>query len=162
MTITTIILWIIYCILTTLIHELGHFVAAYVVGLPADRFQLGVGTRIIYTRGKLQITALPASGQVYFADNRLDSAPVKTQRIIAGAGPTVNLIAGLITLPVIPMFAWLNLLTFAGNLIPLSPRGQKTDGAYIFQGLQKIYTAPASAALATIALLMGYQLIVIL
>lgn len=129
---TEILLIIISCILATLIHETGHYAVACYLNLKPDLFKLGVSNIVIFKRGILEITALPSSGKIYFAYNRLANAPIKTQKLIALGGPAANLIIGLLSLPIFPMFATLNLIAAAGNLIPFCFREQRTDGAYIF------------------------------
>lgn len=69
--ITSLLLWVMYCIVATIIHESGHYVTACAVGLKPDLFKLGVGNNIIFKRGSLEVTALPASGMVFFNNNHL-------------------------------------------------------------------------------------------
>lgn len=133
--ITNLVYWVLFCMAATIIHEAGHYITACAAGLKPDLFKLGIGKPIIRL-GTLEIAALPVSGVVYFNDNQLDNAPLKTQRLIAAGGPAANLITGLITLPIIPVFGLLSLLAAVGNLIPFSFRNQKTDGGYIFGAMQ--------------------------
>jgi regulator of sigma E protease len=89
------------------VHELGHFIAAKLLGVKVVRFSIGFGPRLFgFTRGETEyrIAALPLGGYVKMAgdDPGEETAPEDRGRgfleqrpwrrfVIAAAGPAMNL-----------------------------------------------------------------------
>ncbi len=144
-------LWILIAVLlTAIVHELGHLVAARRVGLPVDSLSIGFGSEMIGitdsfgTRWKIAL--IPIGGSCTFLDRAnkqrqspgfFDLSPSK-RAIIHAAGPAANLLlaAGLLlqlsfsevsTLAItsaeelILMVGGLSLLLGLFNLVPLPP-----------------------------------------
>jgi len=92
------------------VHELGHHIAAKLLGIRVDVFSLGFGRRLIgFKRGNTdyRISLLPLGGYVKMAGENYDEeltgdpgefmAHSKTHRfLVAIAGPAMNLILALI------------------------------------------------------------------
>ncbi len=90
------------------VHELGHFIAAKLLGVKVVRFSIGFGPRLFgFTRGETEyrIAALPLGGYVKMAgdDPKEEVAPEDRGRgfleqapwrrfVIAAAGPGMNLV----------------------------------------------------------------------
>ena len=109
------------------VHELGHFIAAKLLGVKVLRFSIGFGPRLFgLTRGETEyrIAALPLGGYVKMAgDDPNDALPVQDRGrgfleqppwrrfVIAAAGPAMNL--------VFPAFVYLALgLAQNGKMVP--------------------------------------------
>ena len=91
-----------------LVHELGHFFAAKLLGVKVVRFSIGFGTRLFgFTRGETEyrIAALPLGGYVKMAgDDPSEEVPPEDKGrgfleqppwkrfVIAAAGPAMNLV----------------------------------------------------------------------
>jgi regulator of sigma E protease len=90
-------------------HELGHFIAAKLVGVRVLRFSLGFGARLVgFTVGETEywISALPLGGYVKMAGDETDTEsaegesweyfakPWWARTIIALGGPAMNLVIG--------------------------------------------------------------------
>src|SRR3990172_6889897 len=89
------------------VHELGHFIAAKLLGVKVLRFSIGFGPRLFgLTRGETEyrIAALPLGGYVKMAgDDPNDALPAQDRGrgfleqppwrrfVIAAAGPAMNL-----------------------------------------------------------------------
>ena len=92
------------------VHELGHHIAAKLLGIRVDVFSLGFGRRLIgFKRGDTdyRISLLPLGGYVKMAGENYDEEPTgdpgefmahsKTHRfLVAIAGPVMNIILALI------------------------------------------------------------------
>jgi Zn-dependent protease len=153
-------LWIVPVLaVTTVVHELGHAIAARTVGMKISSFVLGpLAWRITDGRWKFKFsTSGPASvgGAVGVASTRADE-PRWYRVWILTAGPLANLILGLIMFSlamtakdssyegfwgVLADLATINLGIFAINLIPLRVGGFYSDGANIYQMLSGGYWA---------------------
>jgi regulator of sigma E protease len=120
------------------IHELGHFVAAKLLGVKVVRFSIGFGPRLFgFTRGETEyrIAAFPLGGYVKMAgdDPSEELAPEDRGRgfleqppwrrfAIAAAGPVMNL--------VFPAFVYLALgLAQNGQLVPGPRVGALSPGS---------------------------------
>src|SRR5512134_3603740 len=90
------------------VHELGHFIAAKLLGVKVVRFSIGFGPRLFgFTRGETEyrIAALPLGGYVKMAGDDpteelaegdrgrgfLEQSPGR-RFVIAAAGPAMNLV----------------------------------------------------------------------
>ncbi len=92
------------------VHELGHHIAAKLLGIRVDVFSLGFGRRLIgFKRGDTdyRISLLPLGGYVKMAGENYDEEPTgdpgefmahsKTHRfLVAIAGPAMNIILALL------------------------------------------------------------------
>jgi regulator of sigma E protease len=92
------------------VHELGHHIAAKLLGIRVDVFSLGFGRRLIgFKRGDTdyRISLLPLGGYVKMAGENYDEEPTgdpgefmahpKTHRfLVAIAGPTMNIVLALL------------------------------------------------------------------
>jgi membrane-associated protease RseP (regulator of RpoE activity) len=102
------------------VHELGHFTAARVQGIYANRFSIGFGPALLKYQGKqteYAIRAIPLGGYVGFPDddpdsdispddpNLLRNRPVLDRAIVISAGVIANLV-----------FAYFLLVTQAGTI----------------------------------------------
>lgn len=123
------------CVVVTLLHEAGHYIIATLVGLKPDKFIIGRTGKVIFNNGKLIMTAIPVSGAVWFNDNKLANADTYQRRLIAVAGPAVNIILGLIALAItmdifsiVGIFGFISLFTGVGNLIPIQTKEVTSDG----------------------------------
>lgn len=81
-------------------HEFGHFIAAKHFGLVAGTFSLGFG-RVLFSRQDKagtcwQVRALPFGGFIKLDQDRLSSLPPFQRILIYGAGPAVNIVAGVL------------------------------------------------------------------
>ena len=74
--ITTLILFIIILSITVLVHELGHYLFARLVGVHVYEFAIGMGPKIISKKGKdginYSIRAIPLGGFVSLAGEEVD------------------------------------------------------------------------------------------
>ncbi len=143
------------------VHELGHFIAAKLLGVKVLRFSIGFGPRLFgFTRGETEyrVAVLPLGGYVKMAgdDPSEDLAPEDRGRgfleqqpwrrfVIAAAGPVMNL--------VFPAFVYFALgLAQNGQLVPGSRVGALSPGSPAAEaGLQAgdrivSVTAPGGAA----------------
>lgn len=135
-----------YCIIITVLHELGHYLMSRKLGLRPDLFKIGVGP-VIIKKGILEVTMFPLSGMVNHPDYQWNKLSQHQQNMIAVAGPAVNLIVGLVTVYWLPLFGILNIMVFLGNLIPIQTKRGLTDGGYVFRGTKSLVRVPASLML---------------
>ena len=150
-----------YCIIITVLHELGHYLMSRKLGLRPDLFKIGVGP-VIIKKGILEVTALPFSGMVNHPDQEWDKLSLQQQNLIAGAGPAVNLIVGLVTVGWLPLFGTLNIMVFLGNLIPIQTARGLTDGGYVVRGIKTWVRVPASIMLVACTAVLYLQTITLL
>jgi len=133
-----ILLTTVVCVVVTLLHETGHYIMAVLVGLKPDKFIIGRTGKVIFDNGKLIMTAIPVSGAVWFNDNKLANADTYQRRLIAVAGPAVNIILGLVALAItmdifsiVGIFGFISLFTGIGNLIPIQTKEVTSDGYWV-------------------------------
>lgn len=140
---------VLFCIV--LLHEFGHWLAAWILKFPVTAVCIGVGPRV-FTVGKLTFRAIPIGGYVECEAFLLDTssnADLIKRLVIIAAGPTmtlINLLAYLYLRSDVPILLRDTVdivLTFslAANLMPFSfsfsfssnNRGTKsvTDGGQI-------------------------------
>ena len=107
-------------IATLVLHELGHYVAARMCGVPIKQLGFGWGPKLYGFRvGKVdcQMRLFPVGAYVQMDMNALQRHSLPQQLLVLGAGIGVNL--------VLCFFAWgtffgaVNLALAIGNLIPL-------------------------------------------
>ncbi|MEL7083116.1 MAG: RIP metalloprotease RseP, partial [Cyanobacteria bacterium J06597_1] len=128
--------------LLILVHEAGHFAAARLQGIHANRFSIGFGPVVWSYKGKeteYALRALPLGGFVGFPDddpdcpyplddpNLLRNRPVLDRAIVMSAGVLANLVFAyivLLTMVVtigVPTPAQVNPGIFIPNVAPNSP-----------------------------------------
>ena len=86
------------------LHEFGHFIVAKRFGLVASIFSFGFG-RILFSRTdrsgtSWQIRALPLGGFIKLDGSRLTALPPLKRIAIYAAGPTFNIVLGLVLIAV--------------------------------------------------------------
>ena len=105
---------------TLVLHELGHYFAARMCGVPIKQLGFGWGPKLCRFRvGKVdcQVRLFPVGAYVQMDMTALQRRSLPRQLFVLGAGIAVNL--------VLCFFAWgtlfgtLNLALAIGNLIPL-------------------------------------------
>ena len=102
------------------LHELGHYVAARLCGVPIKQVGLGWGPKIYGVRVSAvdyQLRLLPVGAYVQMDMIALQRRPLLQQLFVLGAGIGVNLV--LCALAWGSLFGTLNLAFALGNLIPL-------------------------------------------
>ena len=102
------------------LHELGHYVAARLCGVPIKQVGLGWGPKIYGVRVSsvdYQLRLLPVGAYVQMDMIALQRRPLLQQLFVLGAGIGVNLV--LCGLAWGSLFGTLNLALAIGNLIPL-------------------------------------------
>lgn len=102
------------------LHELGHYVAARLCGVPIKQVGLGWGPKVYAIRVSsidYQLRLLPIGAYVQMDMIALQRRPLLQQLFVLGAGIGVNL--GLCALAWGSLFGTLNLALALGNLIPL-------------------------------------------
>jgi membrane-associated protease RseP (regulator of RpoE activity) len=102
------------------LHELGHYVAARLCGVPIKQVGLGWGPKVYGIRVSsvdYQLRLLPVGAYVQMDMIALQRRPLLQQLFVLGAGIGVNLV--LCALAWGSLFGTLNLALAIGNLIPL-------------------------------------------
>jgi membrane-associated protease RseP (regulator of RpoE activity) len=107
-------------IATLVLHELGHYVAARMCGVPIKQLGFGWGPKLYgfrVSKVDCQMRLFPVGAYVQMDMNALQVRSLPQQLFVLGAGIAVNL--------VLSFFAWgtlfgaFNLALAIGNLIPL-------------------------------------------
>lgn len=99
------------CLLAVLLHELAHIAVARIFGLRVKRFGLSlVGPYIVR-----------------------ESGPARANACVALAGPLLNVVLALACWHFLPLFAEINAILGAYNLLPFIPR---TDGRHAWNALR--------------------------
>jgi membrane-associated protease RseP (regulator of RpoE activity) len=101
------------------LHELGHYVAARVCGVPIKQAGFGWGPKLLSVRVSnvdCQLRLLPVGAYVQMDMAALQRRPLLQQLFVLGAGIGVNLV--LCVLSWGTLFGALNLALAIGNLIP--------------------------------------------
>jgi membrane-associated protease RseP (regulator of RpoE activity) len=101
------------------LHELGHYVAARVCGVPIKQAGFGWGPKLFGVRVRnvdCQLRLLPVGAYVQMDMAALQRRPLLQQLFVLGAGIGVNLV--LCVLSWGTLFGALNLALAIGNLIP--------------------------------------------
>jgi regulator of sigma E protease len=132
--------------LLIVVHELGHLVAARLVGVPVASFSVGFGPKLWkrrYRQVEYSLRAFPLGGFVVPANDEreFNAIPLYKRLIFFLGGPLANL---LVTLPV---FAVLNVLARGLSVYQLlvAPFGQLFAACGQFLGmLPALFTRPES------------------
>ncbi len=112
------------------LHEWGHFLVARWSGVRVLRFSVGFGPRLLaWTRGHTEyaVSAIPLGGYVKMAGEQRSeqahepweylSKPIHTRAAIVFAGPFVNYLIALVTLWVVFVVGYPELLPTVGKLV---------------------------------------------
>lgn len=116
----TIIVNAIFSFIAALVlHELGHFVAARLCGVPIKQAGLGWGPKLWGVRAgnvDYQLRALPVGAYIKMDMVELQTRPLLQQLFVLGAGIGVNLLLCALTWG--SLFSSLNLALAIGNIVP--------------------------------------------
>jgi membrane-associated protease RseP (regulator of RpoE activity) len=107
-------------IISLVLHELGHYVAARMCAVPVKQAGLGWGPKLFGVRLNqvdCQLRLLPIGAYVQMDMRALQSRPLVQQLFVLGAGIGVNLVLCVLTWG--SFFSVINLALAIGNLIPL-------------------------------------------
>ena len=102
------------------LHELGHYVAARMCGVPIKQAGFGWGPKLYgvrFSQVDCQLRLLPVGAYVQMDIATLQRRPLIQQLFVLGAGIGVNLLLCALTWG--SLFGALNLALAVGNLIPL-------------------------------------------
>lgn len=102
------------------LHELGHYVAARLCGVPIKQAGFGWGPKLFGIRLSqvdCQLRLLPVGAYVQMDMTTLQRRPLLQQLFVLGAGIGVNLVLCFLTWG--SLFGAFNLALAIGNLIPL-------------------------------------------
>lgn len=102
------------------LHELGHYLAARVCGVPIKQAGFGWGPKLFGVRVSkvdCQLRLLPVGAYVQMDMVALQRRPLLQQLFVLGAGIGVNLVLCAVSWG--SLFGALNLALAIGNLIPL-------------------------------------------
>ena len=109
-----------YFLVALLIHELGHYAAAYACRVTISEFGLGWGRKLFGFRIRqvdYVIRVLPVGAYVRLDLRELQERPLGQQVLVLLAGIIVNLMAAALTAGT--SFSVMNSLLAATNLLPL-------------------------------------------
>jgi membrane-associated protease RseP (regulator of RpoE activity) len=101
------------------LHELGHYVAARVCGVPVKQAGLGWGPRLFGVRMSgvdCQLRMLPIGAYIQMDMVALQTRPLLQQLFVLGAGVGMNIALGVLTWG--SLFGALNLALAIGNIVP--------------------------------------------
>lgn len=101
------------------LHELGHFFAARLCGVPIKQAGLGWGPKLCGVRVnniEYQLRALPLGAFIRMDMVALQARPLFQQLFVLGAGVGVNLLLCVLTWGT--LFSSLNLALAIGNMVP--------------------------------------------
>ena len=106
-------------IVALVLHELGHFFAARLCGVPIKQAGLGWGPKLCGVRVNnidYQLRALPLGAFIRMDMIALQARPLFQQLFVLGAGVGVNLLLCVLTWGT--LFSTLNLALAIGNMVP--------------------------------------------
>jgi membrane-associated protease RseP (regulator of RpoE activity) len=142
------IFFVIICTpLAMIVHELGHLFAARRCNVPASELGLGMGPKLFGFRWgsiRFNLRALPLGSFVRLDGTALKERSVGQQLFVHLGGITFNLVAGFVTYGTI--FAWVNLLIAAGNMLPLYQHDGWKCGVVIMRALLQRKSKPVEWA----------------
>jgi membrane-associated protease RseP (regulator of RpoE activity) len=101
------------------LHELGHYVAARVCGVPIKQAGFGWGPKLFGVRVSevdCQLRMLPVGAYIQMDMVALQARPLLQQLFVLGAGIAVNLTLCVLTWG--SLFGALNLALAIGNIVP--------------------------------------------
>jgi membrane-associated protease RseP (regulator of RpoE activity) len=101
------------------LHELGHYLAARLCGVPIKQAGFGWGPKVFGLRMRnvdYQLRLLPVGAYIQLDMVALQARPLWQQLFVLGAGIGMNLGLGIMTWG--SFFASLNLALAIGNIIP--------------------------------------------
>ena len=153
-----------FAIIATLVHELGHLVAARLCNVPASELGLGMGRKLATLfLGSLKISfgVLPTGSFVMLDGTILKQRSLRAQLFVHLGGIIFNLLAGLLTWGT--NFSWLNLLLAAGNILPLYQHDGWKCGVVILRALMRRTSQPLERAFTFsggfVSLLLGWYVV---
>ena len=102
------------------IHELGHFLAAKLCGIPVERFSIGMGPKLYaLERGGTSywLSAIPIGGYVLpgLEETEFRKLPLRKQIVFALGGPIANLIAAYAAILLLARFDVVLATTLLGS-----------------------------------------------
>jgi membrane-associated protease RseP (regulator of RpoE activity) len=136
-----------FAALATLLHELGHLVAARLCHIPASELGLGMGRKRATVRlGSIKVSfgLLPTGSFVMLDGTVLKQSSISAQLFVHLGGIIFNLLAGLLTWGT--TFSWLNFLLAAGNILPLYQHDGWKCGVVILRALMQRTSQPLERA----------------
>ena len=101
------------------LHELGHYFAARICGVPVKQAGLGWGPRLFGVRVSdvdCQLRMLPVGAYIQMDMVALQARPLLQQLFVLGAGVGMNLVLCVLTWG--SLFSALNLALAIGNIVP--------------------------------------------
>jgi regulator of sigma E protease len=102
------------------LHELGHYFAARMCGVPIKQAGFGWGPKLCGVKVSsvdCQLRLLPVGAYVQMDIRALQSRPLLQQLFVLGAGIGVNIVLGVVSWG--SLFGVFNLALAIGNLIPV-------------------------------------------
>lgn len=101
------------------LHELGHYIAARLCGVPVKQAGFGWGPRLLGVRVSdvdCQLRMLPVGAYIQMDMVTLQTRPLLQQLFVLGAGVGMNLVLAVLTWG--SVFSALNLALAIGNIVP--------------------------------------------
>jgi membrane-associated protease RseP (regulator of RpoE activity) len=138
---------IFFALLATLLHELGHLVAARLSHVPASEIGFGMGRKLAMIRvGSINVSfrLLPTASFVMLDGTVLKQSSITAQLFVHLGGIIFNVLAGLLTWGT--TFSWLNLLLAAGNILPLYQHDGWKCGVVLLRALMQRTSHPLERA----------------
>ena len=137
-----------------IVHEWGHLVVARWSGVRILRFSIGFGPRLrTWVRGGTEyaVSAIPLGGYVKMAGEQYTSdvapapgdylsKPIHTRAAIVFAGPFVNYLVALLSLWIVFIIGYPELLPVVGNVVDKMPA--KAAGLAVGDRIQQINGRP--------------------
>jgi len=115
--------------LVILLHELGHYISAKILGFSPLLISVGTGREIINLK-KIKIKLIPAGGMVKFSNHDWDLMSRRDKKLIAFFGVLAVIVFGLVIWNFNSMAGLIAISSSLINLIPLM--NSKNDGNIIF------------------------------
>ena len=131
-------------VVALVLHELGHYVAARICGVPIKQAGFGWGPKIYgvkVSKVDCQLRLLPVGAYVQMDISALQRRPLLQQLFVLGAGIGVNLVLCVLTWG--SLFGALNLALAIGNLIPFYQLDGWKSGMVI---VRRIFGRPSPVA----------------